>query len=357
MQGASAIGQISRRAAVAAMATGALIAVSPASVGTGSDLADPVPVCGSLQAGPNLEARPGDGVPDPAGRIAFGHITRDDDVFGQVVSIHAIDPDGSDLALLLDCETTMPTWSPDGTRLAFSLHMDDGTWQVATMAADGSDLHVLTSGPGIHEIPTWAPDGTWLAYDSSAPLTDPLDEGFHTTLWRVDEDGSDARLLGDPDTFDTGPRISPDGQEIVLVRLYPDEDWAMRLVIRDRSTGSERLVLPEDRQATQADWSRDGKWIIYNTLRDDARGAQLELMPANDPAAPPIVLYAGTALQSGAKGVFSPDGRSIVFGCATLEPFENGMCLMDADGSDVRVLRDVPGITENHFSWGKATTP
>ena len=53
-----------------------------------------------------------DGVPDPAGRIVFGRLTRVDDGLGQLVSINAIDPDGSDLTQVLDCETERPRLLP-----------------------------------------------------------------------------------------------------------------------------------------------------------------------------------------------------------------------------------------------------
>src|SRR5687768_16738392 len=41
---------------------------------------------------PSPTAHPGDGEPDPDGRIAFGRIVREDDFFGQVIAIWAVDP-------------------------------------------------------------------------------------------------------------------------------------------------------------------------------------------------------------------------------------------------------------------------
>ena len=65
---------------------------------------------------------------------------------------------------------TLKEWSASGTRIAYTVGLDDGSWQIATMGADGDDVQVLTAGSGIHEVPTWSPDGTWLAYGYSPDL-------------------------------------------------------------------------------------------------------------------------------------------------------------------------------------------
>lgn len=301
---------------------------------------------------PAPSAHPGDGVADPDGRIAFGRITREDSSFGQVISLWAIDPDGSDLVQLNDGESGYPAWSPDGSRLAFTQGQPDGTWQISTMAPDGSDVRVLTSGRG-GDGASWSPDGKWIAYNSAATEFD--DPNFHTTLWRMDADGTNPVQLGDPDAFDVEPRISPDGTEVLFERLsFPNDQQRQDLVVRNIETGDERVIEAAGQSVEHANWSPDRHWIIYDVsprLGGTPPADQVEIIAA-DGSGVPIVLFPGSASQGGFKPWYSPDGSRIVFGC-----FQGGQsstdaaCLMDADGTNFAYLIDDPSIHENHC-WG-----
>jgi Tol biopolymer transport system component len=298
-------------------------------------------------------AHPGDGVPDPSGRIAFGRITRMDDFYGQIVALYAVDPDGSDLVQLTDGESATPAWSPDGSQLAFTKAMPDGSFQVAVMAADGSDVRVLTSGAGVSETPTWSPDGSWLAYGYSPNLPDA--GPFHTVLYRMDADGSDPKLLGEPDTFDTEPKLSPDGTEVVFTRLrFEGDSQHQTIMVRDLASGEERAIEAAGDSPEHPNWSPDGQWIIYNVaswMTTEVPNDQVERVAA-DGSGQPEVLFEATATEGGFKAWYSPDGTRIVFGC--LDSGDEGACLMDADGSNVQTLIDDPYANENHFSWGVA---
>lgn len=145
-----------------------------------------------------------DGVVDPAGRIVFGQIAYVHELLGPIAApLFAMDADGSDLVQVLDCEVSWPSLSPDGSRLALSVMMDDGSKQVATSAPDGSDLRILTTTAGYADTPAWAPDGTWLIYSN---MTEPClsypactdDFSTRPTLWRVEADGSGERPMGIP---------------------------------------------------------------------------------------------------------------------------------------------------------------
>jgi Tol biopolymer transport system component len=289
---------------------------------------------------------------DAAGRIAFGSIMPGHERSDQLMALYAVDPDGSDLIQLTDGNSAFPAWSPDGSRLAFTTIAEDSTWQIATIAADGSDLRVLTAGPGIHEAPSWSPDGEWIAYDYSPSF--PGDSGFRTVLYRMNADGSDQRLLGDPDGNDVEPKISPDGSNVLFQRY---DGANAPIIVRHLTTGAETVVLAAGGQ--NPSWSPDGASIVVQTDPPPTGGAiwgpitQISLSNSTSRTE----LYPGGAASGGFKPVYSPDGTHIAFGCgrdARTPDYDEAICVMNADGSDVRVLVDNPGRWDNEVSWGAA---
>ena len=295
-----------------------------------------------------------DGVKDATGRIVFGRLSGVDPGLGQLVSLNGIDPDGSDLVQILDCETERPRYSRDGRQLAFSIAMTDGSWQIATSSPDGSDLHVIpTSRPGWADTLDWSADGSWFVYSFAPYPCVPdrvpcvLRDDFTEHLWRMNVDGSDQRPIGNPDTFDWEPRISPDGRDVVFDRWSDGEGDSKVVMIRDLVTGVERAATSGSSKPEHPEWSPDGRWIIYNTqlAADGTPMERVERVPANDPTAKPTVLF-GDKNHHGYKPTYSPDGSKIAFGC------DRRLCTMNADGTDVVVLYEEPGTEINHFAWG-----
>ncbi len=291
--------------------------------------------------------------PHHDGRIAFGRIMPGHERTDQFMALYAIDPDGTDEIQLTDGYSYGPAWSPDGTRLAYTLVADDGSSQIATVAADGSDVRVLTSGPGVHETPSWSPDGTWIAYGYSPIL--PWDAGFHTVLYRMDADGTNPTLIGDPDAFDYEPKISPDGTEVLFQRWLGDGQ-ASPLLVTDLASGEQRTVM--DSGGLNPAWSPDGSRIAMQT---DPRGSgiwgPLITISADGDPASEVELYPGGAERGGFKPAYSPDGSHIAFGCgsgAGTDDYDEAICVVDADGGDSEVLVDTEDVWENEVSWGVA---
>jgi dipeptidyl aminopeptidase/acylaminoacyl peptidase len=82
-------------------------------------------------------------------------------------------------------EDLAPSWSPDGTRIAYEKEIDDVVY-VAVVNRDGGGDEVLTDG----YAPTWSPDGSKILFNRFL-------EGVGNQAWVMNADGSDERIVLD----------------------------------------------------------------------------------------------------------------------------------------------------------------
>ncbi len=210
-------------------------------------------------------------------------------------SVYTVDPAGGAPKPVQD--GLLPSFSPDGTRLAFAKYsLDAGPYQIWVSAGDGSNPVQI----GRTEYPhlfAWSPDGTRMAFDSGTPQS-----GFSIVVLQAD--GSAATTLALDAASDAPPSWSPDGTKLAFTTTN-DSDIAVA-----RADGSGRTLLIQDATRDVApSWSPDGSQIAFfrgnfgqfflNVIRPDGSGLhQLSQTPA-DTSVPPV---------------WSPDGVHLLFG-------------------------------------------
>jgi serine/threonine-protein kinase len=130
------------------------------------------------------------------------------------------------------------------------------------------------------------------------------DAGQRSLVW-VDRSGR-TEPLGLPVGDYAGPRVSPDGQRILFANA---RDGRFDLWVHDRSRGFTQPVTGAEGSDYWPIWTRDGRGIVWNSVRTE--GAGLFLKELSDLAAErPLARPTTRATQPGA---FSPGDRVLVF--------------------------------------------
>ena len=210
---------------------------------------------------------------------------------------------------------------------------------------DGSDAHVIaTDVPGSHYSPSWSPDGSRIAFvvrDTATP------EG---SIWLANADGSGATLLSaGGDTCPVGlfhPSWSPDGTKLAVV-CYPGGPVTESIGIMDVVTKAiTRLATVTHPEAlnNQPTWSPDGQWIAFDVVRWDPTDAvAVGWLVAVVPAAGGQVRRITPFETFMAHPDWSPNGQELVVSSydihdipATEQP--SNLYTMKPDGSDLRQL-------------------
>ncbi len=214
--------------------------------------------------------------------------------------------------------------------------------------ADGTGRRVVTSGPADDVQPTWSPDGTRIAFWSLAP-----GQPF-ASLAIIDADGSHLRTVATKDlTIDSSGKISLDVYEFAWspngrsIAFTGGINQALKIVVASADgTGSSVIGDTASEYQTPA-WSPDGSKIVFRGGRSD-RDRGVYVMDADGSHIRRLTTPDGTDwgnTDSYFDPVWSPDGGHIAYlrraGPAYVDsvgwsPLR--VWVVDADGSNARML-------------------
>jgi len=273
------------------------------------------------------------------------------------------------------------TWSPDGTRIAFNSNRNDPDiaggpeiQDVFTMRPDGSDVRQITDSVGFSGHPAYSPDGRWLAFAADR-ANYPTAMGIY--LIRSDGSGQMRRVtkLTNTTYWQELPRFSPDGTRIAFSeggggnvltnrnegRVVAEQE-AMYTVKVD---GTDlRQITPWGYHAADADWSPDGKQIVFgnqpthignvgDVMVVDADGKHLRNV-TNDGALIGLGNVDAFVYSQSFNPVWSPDGRKILFlhqSFTSAAGFEVGLQTINPDGTGRAWLSTVHEA-DHQPEWG-----
>jgi TolB protein len=172
-----------------------------------------------------------------------------------------------------------PSWSPDGTQIAFSCYRDDN-WEICVVAADGHHLERLTAHPESDISPTWSPDGSQLLFVS--------------------------RRLGDADLY-----------------------------VLDRADNTLTQLTRSERDEYDPAWSPDGAWIAFVTQI----GTQSDLYVMRADGVDAINLT-NSAYANEFQPVWTADSEQVIYVSYTAAQGDHDLYVIGRDGSGQRVLVD-----------------
>jgi Tol biopolymer transport system component len=192
----------------------------------------------------------------------------------------------------------------------------------------------------------WAPSGNRVACVGFGEVPPrPERNGIYSI--RVSDGQGLTRITKNPGGEDGPLAYSPDGRQLLFNRLDParPESANQALFVTSLTGGQPRRITPWGFSDDWADWSPDGRTIVFGThgflyrVSPNGNGlAKIQLQTADS-------LSARTAFDVS----FSPDGSSIVF--SVFRP--PGIYTARPDGSDVQRLTNSP-TEDHHADWGAA---
>jgi Tol biopolymer transport system component len=151
-----------------------------------------------------------------------------------------------------------PSFSPDGTQIAFEMYMGNDNWDIHILSLLDGSIRQVTFNEQIDGGASFSPDGTQLAYHSTQ-------NGYYDIyLMNLDGTGTQ-RLTFEPETMDVWPEWSPNGDSIIF---HSERDGDSEIFVMDANGSNQTNLTNNDELERTPRYSADGTHIVFRAERD-----------------------------------------------------------------------------------------
>ena len=171
-----------------------------------------------------------------------------------VVYVHDVATGKRRLLANFKGSNSAPAWSPDGKTVALTLSRDGGS-QVYAIDASGGEPKRLAQSNSIDTEPTYTADGKTIYFVS--------DRGGSPQIYRMASSGGAAERVTFAGTYNISPKVSPDGRWLAFISRV---NGAFKLHVMELAT-QQTTAITDSTADENPSFAPNSRLIIYATVQ------------------------------------------------------------------------------------------